>query len=180
MSSLKQALTELVISEGAKNARVAGVQSLEGPPSSDPTYMLPNASSVVSYAVPFGADWIPNYFGKATRSVFTRIMFDPYQKINAIGKRLCERLKADGFWGVVPSPNGSYRQEDIKKGRMVPDFFHRYAALASGPGCLGWSGNVLIKGFGSAVFHRASLSGRRMDRKWLSCPKMCVLFLHGN
>lgn len=152
MPLLKQELIELAISNGAINARVASTRMMDGPPSGDPTYMLPHASSVISYAVSLGRDWIPDYFGKVTRSVFARIMFEQYQKVNTIGEVLCGRLKEDGFTGVTPSPNGSYRQEDFNKGRMVPDFSHRYAALASGLGCLGWSGNVLVQGFGSAVF----------------------------
>lgn len=152
MLSLKQELTELAILSGAINARIASRQMLDGPPSGDPTYMLPDAQSVISYAVPLGRDWIPDYFGKVTRAVFSRIMFEQYQRIHTIGEGLAEKLIENGFTCVIPSPNGSYREEDFKRGRMVPDFSHRYAALASGLGCLGWSGNVLLKGHGSAVF----------------------------
>ena len=35
---------------------------------------------------------------------------------------------------------------------MVPDFSHRYGAVAAGLGRLGWSGNLMTPQFGSVVF----------------------------
>jgi epoxyqueuosine reductase len=150
--SLKADLVELALSMGAVGARVADLEMLEGPPSADPTYLFPETRSVISYALPLGSDWIPDYFGKVTRRVFSEIMYRQYQHINTLGEALCDHLEKRGFKGVTPSPNGVYRGEIGQPGFMIPPFSLRYAALASGLGSLGWSGNVLVKGHWSAVF----------------------------
>ena len=138
MEALKRQLTEMAKSMGAVDARVASRESLDGPPSSDPTFMFPKAQSVISYAVPLGSDWIEDYFGKKDRETFGRIMFEKYQLIDTIGKAMLAVLRTRGFDGAVPSPNGSYRRDAASAGAMIPDFSHRYAALASGLGP--WAG----------------------------------------
>lgn len=47
LTSLKEELRELVRSMGATDARVATREMLAGPPSGDPTYIFPDAGSVV-------------------------------------------------------------------------------------------------------------------------------------
>lgn len=152
MALLKRELVDLAISMGAVGARIADLEMLKEPPSANPTYVLPEAQSVIAFAVPLGKDWIPNYLGKVTRKVFKRVMYEKYQRIGAIGQEMVEHLQKRGFRAVNPSPNGVYRPEVSSLGFMVPDFSHRYAALASGLGTLGWSGNVLIKGHWAATF----------------------------
>lgn len=152
MEALKRQLAEMAKAMGAINARVANRESLDGPPSSDPTFMFPEAKSIISYAVPLGSDWIEDYFGKKDRLTFGHIMFEKYRLIDAIGKAILAVLRTKGFNGVVPSPNGSYRRNAAPVGTLIPDFSHRCAALASGLGTLGWSGNVQIKNHWSAVF----------------------------
>jgi hypothetical protein len=46
-----------------------------------------------------------------------------------------------------------YHRELSKPGFLVPDFSHRYAALASGLATPGWSGNVLAPGLWAAAFY---------------------------
>ena len=152
MEALKRELVELAVSMGAVGARVADLEALAGPPSADPAYVLPAARSVVAFAVPLGTDFIPDYLGKVTRKVFARIMYDQYRLIGTIGDAIVKRLKENGFLGANPSPNGAYNTEESKPGFMVPDFSHRYAAVASGLGTFGWSGNVMIEGHWSTVF----------------------------
>jgi len=152
MVSLKRELVGLAISRGAVGTRVANLEMLKGPPSADPTYVLAEAQSVIAFAVPLGKEWIPDYLRKVTRMVFKRVMYEKYQLIGAIGQEIIEHLQKRGFRAVSPSPNGVYRPEVSEPGFAVPDFSHRYAALASGLGTLGWSGNVLIRGRWAATF----------------------------
>lgn len=152
MVSLKRELVGLAISRGAVRTRVANLEMLKGPPSADPTYVLAEAQSVIAFAVPLGKEWIPDYLRKVTRMVFKRVMYEKYQLIGAIGQEIIEHLQKRGFRAVSPSPNGVYRPEVSEPGFAVPDFSHRYAALASGLGTLGWSGNVLIRGTGRQHF----------------------------
>jgi epoxyqueuosine reductase QueG len=150
--NLKARLVEKTLSLGAVRARVASRDMLEGPPSADTDYVLPGARSVLSFAVPLGTDWIEDYFAKKTSRVFADVMYDRYQLIGAIGGELVSLLEGAGFEAVSPQPNGVYRPGVSHGGFMVPDFSHRYAALASGVGTLGYSGNVMVEGYWSTVF----------------------------
>lgn len=151
-TSLKGELVETALAMGAVGARVATREMLAGPPSADPSYVLPEGRSVVAYAVSLGKNWIPDYFEKRRRDVFADIMYDKYQLVGAIGRALVEISEKRGFTALSPQPNGVYRPEYAKGKLLVPDFSHRYAALASGLGTLGWSGNVLVEGHWAAVF----------------------------
>ncbi len=149
---MKKDLRELAVSMGAFDARVANLDMLEGPPSADPTYALPEAQSVIAFAVPLGNEFIPDFLGKKTRMIFKRVMYDTYQLIGTIGESLVDYIQNKGFKAVSPSPNGNYRMKDGKVDFGVPDFSHRFAAVVSGLGTFGWSGNVMVKEHWSAVF----------------------------
>ena len=149
---LKKELSDLAVSMGAIGARVADLAMLEGPPSADPSYVLPEARSVLAFAVPLGTDFIPDYLGKVTRMGFARVMYDQYRLVGTIGDAIVKRLKEEGFLAANPSPNGAYNNDESRPGFMVPDFSHRYAAVASGLGTFGWSGNVMVEGHWSTVF----------------------------
>lgn len=180
MSSLKEELTVLALDSGAIRARVTTRERLEGPPSADPTFVLPGARSVVSYAVSLGRDFIPDYFGKVTRGVFRHVMFDSYQLVGTIGRELVGYLEARGFKSFSPSPNGVYRQGSTLS-HLLPDFSHRYAALASGLGAQGWSGNVLVPGYWSAVYLGSVLTDAELepdeplDEELCDKCKLCTL-----
>lgn len=154
LAALKNELVQLARAMGALDARVASKEMLAGPPSSDPEYILPGSRSVISFAVPVGTDFIPDYFGKVTRDVFKEIMYRKYLLVGAISSALAAGLQKAGFMAESLSPNGAYRPrpEGQAPGFMVPDFSHRYAAVASGIGTFGWSGNVLVKDHWAAVF----------------------------
>ena len=82
---LKEELRELARSMGAADARVATKEMMEGPPSGDPTYVFPDARSVVAFAMPLGTDYIEDYLGKKTRMVFKRVLYEKYQLVGGIG-----------------------------------------------------------------------------------------------
>jgi len=81
---LKKDLIDIAISMGAVGARVANLEMLNGPPSADPTYVLPDAQSFIAFGVWLGTGFIPDYLGKVTRMEFKQIMYEKYQ---LIGKR---------------------------------------------------------------------------------------------
>ena len=86
MTNLKEELTALALGSGAVRARVTIKERLDGPPSADPTRVLPGARSVLSYAVHLGRDFIPDYFGKVTRMAFKRVVFDSFQLVGTVGR----------------------------------------------------------------------------------------------
>lgn len=136
MAHLKRDLVDLATSMGAVDSKVADLKMLEGPPSADPTYVMPEAQCVIAFGVPLGVGFIPEYFGKKIRMVFKEIMYEKYQLIGAIGEAMVAHLHKSGSRAVSPSPNGVYRpqSEGSRPGLMVPDFSLRYAAVASGLG----------------------------------------------
>jgi epoxyqueuosine reductase QueG len=152
---LKEELRDLAGSMGAVDARVATKEMLEGPPSGDPTYVFPDARAIVAFAVPLGKDYIEDYLGKKTRMVFKKVLYEKYLQVSAVGDALSGKLKKSGFRAENVSPNAVFRSnEEGSQGPsfLVPDFSHRYAAVASGLGTFGWSGNVLVKEHWSNVF----------------------------
>jgi Fe-S-cluster-containing hydrogenase component 2 len=153
--SLKEELRETAQSMGATDARVATKEMLEGPPSGDPAYVFPDARTVVSFAIPLGTDYIEDYLGKKTRMVFKRVLYEKYQLVGAVADAISGRIKQMGFRAESPAPNAVFRSNaEGSQGPsfLVPDFSHLYAAVASGIGSFGWSGNVLVEGHWSNVF----------------------------
>lgn len=152
---LKEELRDLAKSMGAADARVATKEMMEGPPSGDPTYVFPDARSVVAFAVPLGTDYIEDYLGKVTRMAFKRVLYEKYLLVGAIGDAIAGRIEQWGLRAESVAPNAIFRSnEEGSQGPsfLVPDFSHRYAAVASGLGTFGWSGNVLVEGYWSNVF----------------------------
>jgi len=152
---LKEELRDLAKSMGAADARVATKEMMEGPPSGDPTYVFPDARSVVAFAVPLGTDYIEDYLGKVTRMEFKRVLYEKYLLVGAIADAIAGRIEQWGLRSESVAPNAIFRSnEEGSQGPsfLVPDFSHRYAAVASGLGTFGWSGNVLVEGSWSNVF----------------------------
>lgn len=80
VKDLKRELVNRALSMGAVGARVATPEMLQGPPSADPTYVLPEARSVISFAVPLETDFVSDYLGKVTRMEFKRVVYEKYQE----------------------------------------------------------------------------------------------------
>lgn len=173
MSDLKRELLDFIVRKGATRARVTIKERLEGPPSSDPTYVLPEARSVIAYFVALDRDFIPDYFGKVSRLPFRYIMYNGYQLVGAIGREMVGHLNARGYKAFSPSPNGVYRPGVSSLGFLVPDFSHRYAALASGLAVQGWSGNVLTPGHWAAAFYGSVITDAELEPDNPSDEEVC-------
>jgi hypothetical protein len=103
----------------------------------------------------------------------------------AISNALAAQLQLKGFRADSISPNGVYRPESETDGSkppefLVPDFSHRFAAVASGLGVFGWSGNVLVEGHWSAVFLDSVITEAELppdgplDKKLCDDCKICT------
>jgi epoxyqueuosine reductase len=163
MAGLKQEIMEYILKAGATAARVTVKENLSGPPSADPTYLLPSARSIIAFNVALDRDFIPDYFGKISRLPFRYEMYRVYQSIGSIGRLVADYLTSRGFQAIGLSPNGVYRRELSRPGFMVPDFSVRFAALASGLATQGWSGNVLFPGLWSAAFYGAVITDAELQ-----------------
>lgn len=172
MPGLKQELLELAVRKGALGARVTTKTRMAGPPSADPTYCLPEARSIIAFNIALDRDWIPDYFGKVSRLPFRYVMYHAYQLSGSISQQLADYLQARGHKACALSPNGVYRP-DSKPGFMVPDFSHRYAALASGLAVQGWSGNMLTPGHRAATFLGSVITDAELEPDEPSDEQVC-------
>ncbi len=153
----KNELTEFAIdfvkSQGACVAGVATTETLAGgPPSTDLEYVLPDARSAVTFAVPFDPEKIEPYLSKEGHAGHR----DDNIRINLVATGLAVGLATyldqHGHPSFAVAANGVYRQ-DTPGGMLdfMPDISHRYLAVRSGVGWFGLSGNVITKTHGAAV-----------------------------
>jgi epoxyqueuosine reductase QueG len=137
-------------------AGVVGVTTTEklagGPPSTDLTYVLPNAKSALCFAVPLNQDFIEPWFNKKNYEDHFRNNIQTNVIASGISLELANYLNQKGYPSVPLNANTAYR-EDTEKGRYaeLPPISHRYLAVRSGVGFFGLSGNVLTKTEGAAI-----------------------------
>jgi epoxyqueuosine reductase QueG len=147
-----------------KGAALVGIASrerlAEAPPSANPDYLLPATRSIISFAIPLDRKIIRDYLSKRDWLSHGADHKRLYRNLYEIAERLVDFLKEKGFEAVRPDMNNVYRPEGGSSQTtdlanmvdMVPDFSHRYGAVAAGLGRLGWSGNLMTPQFGSVVF----------------------------
>lgn len=174
---------------GEKGAALVGIASLErlltSPPSGDPRYLLPSAQAAVAMAIPFDKRALREFFRKTDWRSYNLDKKTNTQLLYMIGDALRDVLRREGFEALVVDINNNYRPEPGAKDvsemvSMIPDFSHRYGAVAAGIGRLGWSGNLMTPGHGSAVLLGTVLTSARLPADPLlnenPCDrcKMCV------
>lgn len=123
-----------------------------GPPSADLSYILPNAKSAVSFAVPLNQDHIEPWFRKQSHEAHFLNNIHTNVVASGISLELANYLNQKGYPSVPLTANMTYR-EDTKNGKYdeIPPISHRYLAVRSGVGFFGLSGNVLTNEEGAAI-----------------------------
>jgi len=130
MDNLTQAVSDKVMGEGACDAGIATVETLEGgPPSADLSYVLPDAKSAVCFAVALDQSLILPYLSKQDYLSHTRDNTRANKIASGIALDLARFLE----------------QRDL-----FPDISLKYLAVASGVAHFGLSGNVIRKQEGAA------------------------------
>jgi len=161
MMELSSQVKTIAQENGAALVGIASRERLaEAPPSADPDYLLPSTRSVISFAIPLDRKVIRDYLSKRDWLAHGNDHKRIYRELYIIAEHLVDFLKEKGFEAIRPDMNNVYRPEAGSRGttdrinmvEMVPDFSHRYGAVAAGLGRLGWSGNLMTPQFGSAVF----------------------------
>jgi epoxyqueuosine reductase QueG len=148
--SLNQLVEGFLLERGAIKVRFANLESLAGgPPSADLTYQLEGARSAVSFALPLDRDRIRRYLAKEE---YHEEQITVSIRSSELSKQCAQLLADEGHASARVHGNNRYRTEHPGwQLAMHPDISHRYVAVASGLGSFGWSGNVGIKGYGTAV-----------------------------
>jgi epoxyqueuosine reductase QueG len=140
----------------ALGVRAVGIVTTEmlegGPPSTDLIYVLPNAKSAISFAVPLNQDFIDSWFNKQSHEAHFQNNIHTNVVASGISLELANYLNQKGYPSVPLTANMTYRT-DTKTGRYdeIPPISHRYLAVRSGVGFFGLSGNVLTKEDGAAI-----------------------------
>ena len=158
METLSKIVREFVLIEGACEAGIATVTTLKGgPPSTDLTYVLPEARSAVSFAVAIDQKPIVPYLMKKDRLALEQAFIKANVVASGIAFHLANYLAQRGYPSVPVAANNVFRPPapDISSDYIVdwyyPDIAHRYLAVRSGVGYMGLSGNLLTKNHGAAV-----------------------------
>ena len=156
MTSLKQSVKDIALASGATTVGIASLARLkDGPPSADPTYVMGNAQSVIAYSIAYDNDLLEAFMAKRALRPFLEHKKATESLLYDVGDAIAARLVEKGHEAVVVSINSVYRPEPGVKDpseavAMIPDFSHRYAAVAAGLGRIGWSGNIMTPEHGEA------------------------------
>jgi len=153
MSGLERQIGEFLMERGALKVGFCTLETLAGGPSSaDLTYALQSARSAVSFALPLDRDKIRACLGKKSQFAFEQDNIEVNLKSGRISKELALWFGSMGHPSKRIYANNFYRK-DVEgwQVKMHPDISHRYLAVRSGVGSFGWSGNVGMKDYGTAI-----------------------------
>ena len=152
-AELTELAKKLVMSSGAVASGIATIETLAGgPPSTDLTYVLPEARSAVVFAVPLDQEAIERFLKKEDMAAANRDNRRINNMVSGLAFELSEFLNMKGYKTVPLAANAVYRK-DTPNGALDehPPISHRYLAVRSGIGHFGLSGNVIMDKYGAAV-----------------------------
>ena len=143
------------------------MHSPEGIPSADITSILPEAESAICFAFPLDKKKIQAYLNKDLpngRVDHNKDNFDTYIKIIKISEELKKTLEKKGYIADIILPNFDYRGEGLRSTiSQKPYISLRYLAVRSGVGTFGWSGNVLMKGYGAPILLGGVVTNAKLE-----------------
>ncbi|TAK29733.1 MAG: epoxyqueuosine reductase [Chloroflexota bacterium] len=151
MSDLKQEIIAIAREHGIDKVGFTSRERLAAaPPSGDLTYVLPSARSAVSLVVALDHTVTRAYLAKEDQVGHSHDQGRAYAKLKEAAHAIQRLLVDKGHEVHCPQANFQYRK-DLPPMTMAPPLSHRYVAVASGLGWIGWSGNVFTPEYGAAV-----------------------------
>ena len=151
MGSIEEKIKTFARSQGVEVVGIAGPDRLNGPPSMDPTYTMRGAKSIVSMALPQNVDAIYTFLSKKSPTPHNLDQLLSNQRMHRVGKNMADFIASLGFRSRVVPPNNTYRRS-LDVFATHPSFSHRFGAIAAGIAAQGWSGNVMTKEYGAAMY----------------------------
>jgi len=163
--SPNQIVKELLLERGALKVGFSTTETLKGgPPSVDLGYRLEGARSAVTFAMPLNREHISLSLGKIDRMPHEENNIETNLLVRDMSWEVAELLNREGHIAKGTAANLKYRTEVKDWQRFLPpDISHRYLAVRSGVGSFGWSGNVGIKGYGSAIILGTCVTDARFE-----------------
>ncbi|NVM03357.1 MAG: epoxyqueuosine reductase [Candidatus Helarchaeota archaeon] len=154
---------------GAIKVGFTTLKTLEGgPPSTDLKYLLPEAKSAVTFALPLNKDYIRDYLSKKNWKNHFKDNVHTNRKAQDLADEVGAILKNKGFKSKSPPRAGAHissvqmgkdRTTEAQYREEIPDWriklypvlSHKYLAVRSGVASFGYSGTVGIKNVGAAI-----------------------------
>jgi len=157
---MTQLVKDFLINAGALDVGIATPQTLAGgPPSTELSYIMPEARSAICFAVPLDPDAIEAFLSKNDCRAHNIDNRRANSLASGMAFELATFLSMRGRPSVAVCSNGHYRSE-VPGGvySELPDLSHRYLAVRSGLGHFGFSGNVIRSDVGAAFILGAVVS----------------------
>lgn len=154
MNKLSKIVREFAVIEGALAAGIATIETLAGgPPSTNLSYVLPEAKSAIGFAVGMDQSLILPYLAKKERLPMEREMIRANVAASGIALHLANYLTQKGHHSVAVAANNVFRPSEsgYPADMYQPDISHRFLAVRCGVGHMGLSGNVITQSHGAAV-----------------------------
>lgn len=165
MATFTEQVKEIIRSYGGTRVGITTRETLVGgPPSTDLTYILPEAKSAITFALPLDKKFIRPFLAKENRLSHERDNLQVNLLATGLAAHIAKHLEQKGFSSQGIVSNESYRDEK-PWGRlgMNPDLSHRYLAVRSGVGWFGFSGNVITPEYGASVILGTCVTSAEME-----------------
>jgi len=169
MNQLENQIKNIARESGANLVGIACKERLyDAPPSGNPDYLLPSTQSIISFAVTLNKKTTRDFMSKKDWLSHCEERKQVARSVYSINDRLVEFLKSNGFEAIGVDVNNNYRSEQGAKDvtemtEFIPEFSHRYGAVAAGIGRLGWSGNLLTAEYGALIELGTVLTSAKLE-----------------
>ncbi len=179
MGKLENRIKDIAKENGAALVGIASRERLmDAPLSGNPEYVLPSTRSIISLAMSIDKKPIKDFLGKKDWLSHGEDGKQLVQSLYLIGDKLTAFLRDNGHQAVAVDVNNDYRSEEgaadiTEMAEFLPDFAHRYGAVAAGIARLGWSGNVLNPEYGALLELGTVLTSAELEPDLLLTENPC-------
>ncbi len=152
-AELSSKVIDFAMNCGACAVCITTLETLAGgPPSTQLEYVLPDARSAITFALPLDQDKIRDYIAKRDRDGHQVDYNRAGMMATGIAAQIASFINYFGHQAKGVHSNEVYRDDDdVRASQMYPDISHRLLAVRGGVGWMGLSGNVLTADFGANV-----------------------------